>query len=492
MNQELLEKVLRCPRLPSLPTIAIEVIELCRQQDINIRQIATTISNDPGLTTKILKTVNSSFYGLSSSVSTISHALVILGLNSVKTLALGFSLLGGMKEGHEDDDLITFWQRSLYSAVGARAIAQHMNLVQHEEAFLGGLLQDLGVLAMLETLGDEYMELLRESGTDHHRLWELEREKLDLDHTVVGGELAEHWKLPNILHTPIRYHEEPDEAPEALQPLVQSVCLGTRAADAFLVDSAEVSQAFFEYADEQLNIEHADAEALLATIAEATDEMTTLFDIDNHGARSVEDILAAANETLLQLTLESQQNASQLEKKNEQLQEQVTRDSLTGAANRGKFNEFMAEQFANASRETQPLSIVFFDADKFKGVNDTHGHQAGDKVLVAISKIVMDACPENGLVARYGGEEFAVILPNCDRRDAARLAESIRKTVEAQTIDIGDDMALNITISLGVATFDGSRFFSRPEQLIEAADKAVYAAKESGRNCVRIFTPRAA
>ncbi|NJL30606.1 MAG: HDOD domain-containing protein [Phycisphaerales bacterium] len=93
MNHALLDQMLRSPRLPSLPTIALEVIDLVQQRDVNIRQIADTISHDPALAGKILKTVNSTFYGQTKTISTITHALVILGLNAVRTLALGFSLV---------------------------------------------------------------------------------------------------------------------------------------------------------------------------------------------------------------------------------------------------------------------------------------------------------------------------------------------------------------------------------------------------------------
>jgi two-component system cell cycle response regulator len=492
MNQALLEKVLRCPRLPSLPTIAIEVIELCRQSDINIRQIATTISNDPALTTKILRTVNSSYYGLSQSVSTISHALVILGLNSVKTLALGFSLVGGMKGSSDREELMGFWQRSLYSAVASRTIAKHIGLAQHEEAFLGGLLQDVGVMAMLETLGDEYQTLVQEAAGDHARLRDLEQAQLETDHAEIGGALAEEWRLPPILLTPIRYHETPDQAPEAVRPLVQTVHLGTVAAGVFLAENPAAVQQLFGGLRDEFNVDTAEAEQLLSTISDTTQEMSKLFDIKTDQVRSVEQILAEANETLLQLSLQSQQNANQLEQANKELQEQATRDSLTGAANRGRFNEFMRAQFDKARQHTQPLSIIFFDADRFKSVNDTHGHQAGDRVLVTLSKTVQDLCPSQGLVARYGGEEFAMVLPGYDRRTAAQLAEKVRNAIEAERVDIGEGFMLQVTVSLGVATFDGSRFFARPEQLVDAADKAVYAAKESGRNCVRVFAPRAA
>src|SRR6516162_5288656 len=93
MNQELANRIKQCPNLPSLPSVAVQVLELAQQSDVDITQIARIISKDPALSGKILRTVNSSFYGRSQHVSTISHALVILGLQSVKTLVLGFSLV---------------------------------------------------------------------------------------------------------------------------------------------------------------------------------------------------------------------------------------------------------------------------------------------------------------------------------------------------------------------------------------------------------------
>jgi two-component system cell cycle response regulator len=491
MKEKLLEKVLRCPRLPSLPTIALEVIELCRQQDINIKHIATTISNDPALSSKILKTVNSSFYGLSQSVSTISHALVILGLNSVKTLALGFTLIDTFKT-HADDgfDMVQFFQRCLYSAVGARAIATAAGVNESEEAFLGGLLQDLGMMAMLQTLGPQYQELLKEVGNDHRELWKLERKQLGLDHAEAGAALGEKWKLPKLLIAPIKYHELPDKAPDDLGPMVRCVAIGSRAADVYLTNDPKMLEPYFEGLEQWFDIDSTEGEQLLQRIGDATKEMAALFEIPTADVPNVEDILAEANETLLQLSLQSAQSANQLEAKNRQLEEQMVRDSLTGAFNRGKFNEFIKRQFDAAAENGTDLGVIFLDADRFKSVNDTHGHQAGDKVLISLAQTLMDNTPDGCLVARYGGEEFAVILPGYDRKAAARVAESLRLKVEQQPIDCEDDLILNITVSMGVASFDGKRFFRRPEQLIEAADKAVYAAKSAGRNCVRVFAPR--
>src|SRR5688572_33034725 len=97
-QQQLVKQIRQCPNLPSLPTIAMQVLDLAQKSDVDIAEIARIISKDPALSTKILRTVNSSFYGRSQAVSTISHALVILGLQSVKTLVLGFSLVTNLKQ----------------------------------------------------------------------------------------------------------------------------------------------------------------------------------------------------------------------------------------------------------------------------------------------------------------------------------------------------------------------------------------------------------
>jgi two-component system cell cycle response regulator len=492
MNQKLLEKILDCPRLPSLPAIAIEVIELCRQDGINIKQIARTISNDPALTTKILRTVNSSYYGLSQPVSTISHALVILGLNSVRTLALGFSLVNNLKEiGVEGFDPSVVWRRALYSAVGARSIAQRVGIPQHEEAFLGGLLQDLGVIAMIQALGPSYVKLLKRVGPDHSVLWREERKELDLDHMRVGQALAEHWKLPPVLVAPIRYHENPEESPSDVRQMLMAVSLGAKAADIFLHDNARAkADDYFVAARQMLKIDQNTSMELLETIKQGTAEMGKLFEISSKPSGDPNAILAEANEALLELSLKTQQNATHLEALNKQLQQKADHDALTGASNRGRFNEFIRQHFDQATRQTQPLSMILMDADKFKTVNDTHGHLAGDQVLIALAKTLMAHAPDGALVARYGGEEFSVLLPNTERRDAAKLAENLRLAIQETAIEAGPGLTLRITASMGVATYDGLRFFKGPEQLIKAADQAVYAAKSGGRNCVRVFAPK--
>ena len=124
MNEQLVQKIRNCPNLPSLPAIAVQVLELAQKSDADIAEIARIISKDPALSSKILRTVNSSFYGRSQNVSTISHALVILGLQSVKTLVLGFSLVSNLsKTRAKGFKHVIYWKRSIFAATASRSLA---------------------------------------------------------------------------------------------------------------------------------------------------------------------------------------------------------------------------------------------------------------------------------------------------------------------------------------------------------------------------------
>lgn len=162
------------------------------------------------------------------------------------------------------------------------------------------------------------------------------------------------------------------------------------------------------------------------------------------------------------------------------LERQALTDSLTGIHNREKFDETLSLELERARRYNTPLSLIMFDIDHFKEVNDAHGHQAGDMVLISLSRIIAAHIRENDIFARWGGEEFMILAPGIPVESAALLAEKLRALVEAADFSpVG-----RVTISLGVAQF---RPDDTPRSLAKQVDDALYRAKRGGRNRVEIF-----
>ncbi len=169
----------------------------------------------------------------------------------------------------------------------------------------------------------------------------------------------------------------------------------------------------------------------------------------------------------------------------ETLRDLSYQDGLTGIANRRRFDEKLEQEWRRATRERQPLTLIMADIDFFKNYNDLYGHPTGDECLRKIAKVLQDATSRPGdLAARYGGEEFAAILPNTSLLGAEKVAEQIRSQVEALELPhANSSVSPWVTISLGIAT----RVPGNDEQdaaLLEGADRALYKAKQQGRNRV--------
>ncbi len=187
--------------------------------------------------------------------------------------------------------------------------------------------------------------------------------------------------------------------------------------------------------------------------------------------------------------LMAQQIALGLEKAQlyNQIKAMALSDGLTGLANRRNFDMFLRTELRRASSLQRPLSLIMLDLDKFKSYNDTYGHLTGDKLLAQIGEILRHGVRSIDFPARYGGEEFSIILPECSNSEAVNIAEKLRHTVE--TTQFPDNMTTytaRITASLGIATYDPSLLQEQPdmEKLISVADKALYQAKQEGRNRV--------
>jgi len=177
--------------------------------------------------------------------------------------------------------------------------------------------------------------------------------------------------------------------------------------------------------------------------------------------------------------------AGELEAANRKLEQLSMSDGLTGIANRRCFDQRLAQEWTRAVREDLPLALLLVDADNFKALNDALGHLHGDECLRTLARLCCEAVDgDRDLVARYGGEELVVLLPGRELRAARRIAERLRERVEAASLPHPDSaIAPCVTVSIGVAALAPSQLRA-PEQLILAADHALYAAKARGKNRV--------
>ena len=185
--------------------------------------------------------------------------------------------------------------------------------------------------------------------------------------------------------------------------------------------------------------------------------------------------------TLLNL-FECSAAAEQMRRQNTELSHRSISDSLTRLYNHGHLLEMLDREFRRADRTREPLSCLMVDIDHFKAVNDTHGHRFGDYVLAEIAMLLRGSLRQSDIVGRYGGEEFMVILPDTDAPSASTLAEKLRRIIEDHSF-VHADCQSAITASFGVATNTDQGVFE-PDHLLQLADRALYFAKEGGRNRV--------
>ena len=220
----------------------------------------------------------------------------------------------------------------------------------------------------------------------------------------------------------------------------------------------------------------------LAHAKKARASQQALLDATADANRALEERVRERT-TALNLTLD------QLRRANEQLQRLSMTDSLTQVGNRAFFDQSLVTEHKRASRLKQPLALVLLDIDHFKAINDTYGHPAGDACLRALAHLMRQQVQRAGdLLARYGGEEFVVLLINSTLGDALELAEEFRSDIAALEVPF-EGRTLRFTASFGVASAVPDMLFT-PSQFVGDADRALYEAKHSGRNCVRAASPR--
>jgi putative nucleotidyltransferase with HDIG domain len=237
-EQQILKKIDRIEEIPTLPTIVFELNKYLQDPDTSIKTVCETIEKDQAITLKILKLVNSAFYGFKTKISDLRNAIVLLGYNSVRNAIVSLSIINTLSKRVAliDFDISQFWKHSLAVAVTSKNIAQLSKKESPDNCFVGGLLHDIGKVILAQYFHDLFEKIWTTLQNEHLTFFEAEQKELPVDHTKIGAHLATKWQLPVGLVEAIRWHHEFNPQSKNAN-FVQNVYLAN-----FIVNSYDVDQ----------------------------------------------------------------------------------------------------------------------------------------------------------------------------------------------------------------------------------------------------------
>ncbi len=223
--------------MPSLPTVVAQLTRLIANPRTTAAEINTVLSSDPALVARILKLVNSSFYGFSRRITTITNAVVILGFNQVRNLALSAFIFDSFATGpgSASFEMKAFWRHCIGSAFLAAQLARHLDTKLEEDAFICGLLHDLGKFVMVQRVPEHLSMVMREVEARDVLFYEAEAQVLGYNHALLGAMVMERWNLPVNMVDVVRHHHDPLGAPEGARRIACAVGMGDIVARALLM-----------------------------------------------------------------------------------------------------------------------------------------------------------------------------------------------------------------------------------------------------------------
>jgi HD-like signal output (HDOD) protein/GGDEF domain-containing protein len=519
--------VARTRRLYSLPAVASRVLELTSSDQIDPRAIKDCIEKDPALTAKILRVANSSLFGFRSEVSNLNQAIGLLGGRTLKMLVLGFSLPSELSREVPAAVLERFWRHTVYRAVAARCFARKFWQIPGDDALLAGLLSGVGMLALIQDLGDTYIRFLDHLYEHGGDVAEQETAVLGFDHATLSAKMLETWHLPESL---VRAVSRPRDIPSLLalpfpeQSLAAVLNIADLAAEFLVTARPAKLQALLTMASQLKGLSYDDVRSTLATLEHEVAGLADLFQLSSPEAGSFEQIFARAQASLSMLAESAilgqpEEDDAQL---NQILREAsaLQRELGTTVANFGKrsgegtapnrradapapepsahvvSNSLLgASEVRLAARvaaaveacrnQRCPVSLVFVVIDRFSDLAVTAGIEPARQFVRWLENMCLRTCEGMGRVVPVGDARFALLLEDCDRSAAVRLARTLVDAARKHARLAEFDAMRATKISIGVATLALPPRNFQESRLIEAARRCLQGAQASGGDTVK-------
>jgi len=530
--------------LYSLPAVAVKVLELTANPQVDTHALKEAIENDPALTAKLLRVVNSSLFGLSREVSDLNQALALLGTKPLKLLVLGFSLPSGLLANVAGEILGRYWQHTLTKAVAAREISETVFNTPGDDAFIAGLLQDLGELLLVQELGRPYLEFIEKVAAGGKDLLALEAESMGFDHTALSARLMAQWGLPETLvgavdrqaisHEPSAVHGNQLELPQVLYlaELLAQLLVGERSG--VLADLLEAGRRY-------ANLSEAQLETLVGNLEAKVPQLAEVLSLELPDGLDYRDVLVRAHVQLAEVAADAagemlcggEKVTAGNEDENLLNELRALGDVLAQVSRRSAEDVIPAEP-ADPDTAAAPGSPATIAAvDLHDSADDPLAHftpvaatatatspRLLSRLAVAVAACHHSRCALSMLLAEldhtddllralgmenygklkrflktacenldhrcaicmgYGEAGFALILPDCERSAAVRLGNDlIRRAGEAGPV--GNH---RVSISVGVAAVAPPPKNFRGEDLLGKAERCLYGSHVSGGGVVK-------
>jgi HD-like signal output (HDOD) protein len=521
----------RTGQLYSLPAVAMEVLRLTGEPKLDARALKECLQRDPALATRVLKVVNSSLFGLSRPVSDLSQALSLLGTRPLTMLVLGFSLPKELFTGLSANVLARYWRHTLIKAVAARELAEHVFHTPGDEAFTAGLVQDIGLLALIQQVGEPYLRLLAHCQTHGGSILDRELETLGFDHAVLSARLLGRWGLSASLASAVAV--PPDEKrisqldPEARQ-LPQILHLAELLARLVEHPFGSALHELLQAGQIYCNLTYAQLQPLVGELQSKVSELAEVLSLELPEGERYIDLLAAAQGRLADLTvvaaaeLATQSPEEELLKLTGQLRREVRSLSRAGhqagqleshppnrRASDGPLDALARRPVAGGPTVVTPvaaepglagrvapainrcrlsrgsLSLAIVAIDQFPELLLQLG-PGGAADLVHWLRIALGQWGgQRTPAAQVGESSFALLWENCPKSDAVETVRQILGQARSWQMPGSASQELSISLSAGVATIVLPPKNFAPQQLIDAAQRCLSGVQLSGGGAVK-------
>ncbi|MCF8024610.1 MAG: GGDEF domain-containing protein [Desulfobacteraceae bacterium] len=475
-----------CPldELPALPSVATKILEKIREPDASMHQLAGILATDPPLSVKVLSVVNSSFFGLPKKITNLPHAVNLLGEDSLKYIALSFSLIHLFDRKENLLDYSLFWKSSLTSAVVSRILCTELDWTDCEDMYFLGLVHNIGILMLAQSHPRQYALVMDKVGEQNAEFYAAENEVFGCNHMQVGAMLAKQWGLPESFSLRIANHHHPDRISDTNSPdrsRTEVLRLAFEISRFLNGNNKTFRLSRIEEFIKQYEIDdRVDLESVIEKVSAQIEPLLPLFNLESSTNIDCLKLLEDSKREMFDLSFRLSRKVREQQESIENLSMQATRDSLTGLWNYRGFQEALDSEIASVERHNHTSVLALVDLDAFKTVNDMYGHLAGDHVLKTVSDYFRDNIRKSDLVARYGGEEFVFILRVTEAENGFKRLDRLREKLAGLEVEYHGEK-ISVTMSVGL-TLIGPGNPATGRELIRRADNAMYHAKKAGRN----------